>query len=77
MLLLQLPSGVALLGRGGCAATGSVWDLQPMQCVFQAQQSLFNNLNIVMKCHVGLLTFLRSFVSEFLEGQFSEHDFHF
>lgn len=78
MLLLQLPSAVALLERVGCAPTVcgtcsrcSVFSRLSKACHF------FNNLNIVMKCHVGLLTFLHSFVSEFLESQFSEHDSHF
>lgn len=34
---------------------------------------LFNNLNTVMKCHLGLLTSLHSFFSEVLDSQFSEH----
>ena len=40
VLLLQLPSEVALLERVDCAATVGVWDLQLTQCIFQAQQSL-------------------------------------
>lgn len=38
---------------------------------------LFKNINIIVKCHLGLLTSLHFFFDEFLEGQFSEDDFRF